>query len=102
MYDSMYTFSLCKENEREEVVGFIDTYWKKGHALVKSRSLLDWQYKNPKNYDLVVEALQKAGRLDLIGNGPKCLVRPKGAQIKPHSVANIYGLNKNKNPKKRK
>ncbi len=70
------------------------------HEKAMQRALI--QYKNPKNYDLVVEALQKAGRLDLIGNGPKCLVRPKGAQIKPHSVANIYGLNKNNNPKKRK
>ena len=36
------------------------------------------QYRNPKNYDLVVEALHKAHREDLIGYGPKCLVRPDG------------------------
>ena len=35
------------------------------------------QYRNPKNYDLVYEALQKAGRMDLVGFGPKCLIRPK-------------------------
>ena len=34
------------------------------------------QYKNPKNYDLVYEALQKAGRLDLVGYEPECLIRP--------------------------
>ncbi|MCL2702468.1 MAG: YgiQ family radical SAM protein [Defluviitaleaceae bacterium] len=34
------------------------------------------QYKNPKNRRLVIEALIKAGRGDLIGYGPKCLVRP--------------------------
>jgi uncharacterized radical SAM protein YgiQ len=34
------------------------------------------QYKNPKNRRLVTEALIKAGRGDLIGRGPKCLVRP--------------------------
>ena len=34
------------------------------------------QYKNPKNKALVVEALTLAGRKDLIGYGPKCLVRP--------------------------
>jgi hypothetical protein len=33
------------------------------------------QYRNPKNYYLVLEALQKAHREDLIGSGPKCLVR---------------------------
>ncbi len=43
------------------------------------RALL--QYKNPDNYDLVKEALVKAGRKDLIGSGPKCLIstsRPAG------------------------
>ncbi|WP_371371193.1 YgiQ family radical SAM protein [Sporomusa aerivorans] len=38
------------------------------------RALL--QYRNPKNYDLVYEALTKAGREDLIGYAPKCLIRP--------------------------
>ncbi|WP_418789938.1 YgiQ family radical SAM protein [Phosphitispora sp. TUW77] len=33
------------------------------------------QYRNPKNRGLVKEALKRAGREDLIGNGPKCLVR---------------------------
>ena len=35
------------------------------------------QYKNPKNYDLVYEALIKANRKDLIGFGKKCLIRPR-------------------------
>ena len=35
------------------------------------------QYRNPKLYDLVAEALEKAGRTDLIGYGPKCLIRPR-------------------------
>jgi len=38
------------------------------------------QYKNPKNYNLVHEALVKAGREDLIGYGAKCLIRPPGRQ----------------------
>ena len=33
------------------------------------------QYRNPKNYYLVKEALLKAHREDLIGSGPKCLIR---------------------------
>ncbi len=33
------------------------------------------QYRNPKNRELVREALTRAGRTDLIGRGPKCLVR---------------------------
>lgn len=35
------------------------------------------QYRNPKNYDLVSEALHKAGRTDLIGFDKKCLIRPR-------------------------
>ena len=34
------------------------------------------QYRNPKNYDLVCEALTKAGRTDLIGYDKHCLIRP--------------------------
>ncbi|MBQ3553553.1 MAG: YgiQ family radical SAM protein [Clostridia bacterium] len=39
------------------------------------RALL--QYKNPDNYELVLRALKKAGREDLIGFGKECLIRPK-------------------------
>jgi uncharacterized radical SAM protein YgiQ len=35
-------------------------------------------YRNPVNYELVYEALEKAGRLDLVGNAHKCLIRRKG------------------------
>lgn len=35
------------------------------------------QYRNPKNYDLVYEALIKANRKDLIGFGKKCLIKPR-------------------------
>ena len=45
------------------------------HEKAMQRALI--QYRNPKNYDLVYEALQKAGRMDLVGFGPKCLIRPK-------------------------
>ena len=38
------------------------------------RALL--QYKNPKNYELVLAALQKAKRMDLIGFEKKCLIKP--------------------------
>lgn len=36
----------------------------------------------PANYELVYEALEKAGRLDLIGNAQKCLIRRKGGRKK--------------------
>ena len=34
-------------------------------------------YRNPANYELVYEALKKTGRLDLVGNTHKCLIRRK-------------------------
>lgn len=48
------------------------------------RALL--QYKNPDNYDLVKKALVKAGRKDLIGYGPKCLIAPTRAPGKKRKV----------------
>ena len=44
------------------------------HEKAMQRALI--QYKNPNNYDLVYEALEKAGRLDLVGYGPECLIKP--------------------------
>jgi uncharacterized radical SAM protein YgiQ len=44
------------------------------HEKAMQRALI--QYRNPHNHDLVAEALHKAGREDLIGYGPKCLIRP--------------------------
>ena len=43
------------------------------HEKAMQRALI--QYRNPKNYYLVREALLKAHREDLIGSGPKCLIR---------------------------
>ena len=45
------------------------------HEKAMQRALI--QYRNPKNYDLVFEALVKAEREDLIGFEKKCLIRPK-------------------------
>ena len=56
------------------------------HEKAMQRALI--QYRNPKNYYLVREALIKAHREDLIGSGPKCLIRavppkPGGYTAKP-------------------
>lgn len=48
---------------------------KSPHEKAMQRALI--QYRNPELYDLVIEALHKVGRSDLIGFGPKCLVRPR-------------------------
>ncbi len=48
---------------------------KSPHEKAMQRALI--QYRNPKNYELVAEALKKAGRTDLIGFDKKCLIRPR-------------------------
>ena len=53
---------------------------KSPHEKALQRALI--QYRKPENYPLVREALGRAGRQDLIGYGPKCLIRP----VPPHGV----------------
>jgi len=48
---------------------------KNPHEKAMQRALI--QYRNPKNYDLVYEALKKGGREDLIGFDKRCLIRPR-------------------------
>ena len=51
------------------------------HEKAIQRALM--QYKNPANRSLVLEGLKAAGRMDLVGFGPKCLIRPAGSPKKP-------------------
>ena len=63
------------------------------HEKAMQRALI--QYRNPKNYELVKEALITAGRADLIGFEKKCLIRPpqrygntkKTTEIKKNTAA---------------
>ena len=48
---------------------------KNPHEKAMQRALI--QYRDPKNYDLVMEALRKKeGRMDLVGFEKHCLIRP--------------------------
>jgi hypothetical protein len=63
------------------------------HEKAMQRALI--QYRNPKNYFLVKEALEKAGREDLIGFGKECLIRPPGS----HRPSGEYRGGDNRNKK---
>ena len=70
------------------------------HEKAMQRALI--QYRDPKNYDLVTEALIKANRRDLIGTGKNCLLRPRHgdtrfAPPKPAANSNKPFDGKNKN-----
>lgn len=54
---------------------------KSPHEKAMQRALI--QYKRPENYELVKEALLKAGRQDLIGFGKECLIPPRKRKEKP-------------------
>lgn len=65
------------------------------------RALLQW-YK-PDNYDTVRKALYRAGRQDLIGFGPDCLVKPRttAKERVPKQNANRKANEKNVRPQKK-
>ena len=70
------------------------------HEKAMQRALI--QYRNPKNYDLVYEALTKAGRSDLIGFDKKCLIRPRQGDFKGQNAARKREAEaKNRNTKKK-
>lgn len=47
---------------------------KNPHEKAMQRALI--QYRDPRNYDLVLEALKKEKRMDLVGFDRRCLIRP--------------------------
>ena len=67
------------------------------HEKAMQKALM--MYRKPENYDLVKEALIKAGRQDLIGFDKKCLIAPRKMDRKSeHQTQRPYGKNdKSKN-----
>lgn len=67
------------------------------HEKAMQKALM--MYRKPENYDLVKEALIKAGRQDLIGFDKKCLIAPRKMDMKgEHQGQRSYGKNdKSKN-----
>ncbi len=70
------------------------------HEKAMQRALI--QYRNPKNYDLVYEALTKAGRTDLIGYDKKCLIRPRQNDTWAKNAARKREAEAKQRPQKKK
>lgn len=68
MFRPLYSISICKRNEIDDVADFIDHYWKKEHALVKSRTLMDWQYFNElsNTYNFILARSRSSGEIHAI------------------------------------
>lgn len=62
------------------------------HEKAMQKALM--MYRKPENYDLVKEALIKAGRQDLIGFDKKCLIRPRKMENSSgHEQRSSHGRN---------
>lgn len=63
---SNYNIGFCSRGEIDEVIEFIDQFWKKDHIFVKSRALMDWMYldRRRNRYNWVVARDKKTNRLD--------------------------------------
>jgi hypothetical protein len=61
------TIGRCGPEGIDEVVRFIDDHWKRGHALVTSRTLLDWQHRNPGGGYSFVVARRNGAVIGILG-----------------------------------
>ena len=73
---------------------------KNPHEKAMQRALI--QYRDPKNYDLVMEALKKTGRMDLVGYDKRCLIRPEKGKSSGGSEKGKSGKNVRDNTRKKK
>ncbi len=74
-YPTPFTVATCMYYTGINPLTMEKVYIEKNpHRKKLQRALL--QYSYPANHKLVAEALRLAGRTDLIGYGPQCLIRP--------------------------
>ena len=75
-YPTPKTLSTCMYYTELDPLTMKEVYVPKSpHEKAMQRALI--QYKNPKNFKLVYEALKSANRKDLIGYDKRALIRPK-------------------------
>ena len=101
-YPTPGTLSTCMFYTGLDPLTMKPVYVPRGmHEKAMQRALM--QYRNPKNFELVREALHRAGREDLIGFGGKCLVPPAGSQyLRPQERARLGGNSRSRSPRDRR
>ena len=90
-YPTPFTVSTCMYYTGINPLDMKKVYVPKGEEKLMQRALL--QYNDPKNHDLVIKALKKLGREDLIGFGPDCLVRQRLLRDEKNKIQNNSGSN---------
>ena len=73
---------------------------KNPHEKAMQRALI--QYRNPKNYDLVLEALKSADRMDLVGFEKHCLIRPRQGKKVAFAKTPVKNADRQKSVQKKK
>lgn len=109
-YPTPMTLSTCMYYTELDPRDMTEVYVPKNpHEKAMQRALM--QFRLPKNYDLVYEALKKANRMDLIGFEKHCLIRPRKSagekeyfkkQNKKHNKITQNNQEKLNKPKKKK
>ena len=63
-----YDIHFCRNDEVDDLVAFLDTYWRKNHIFVLSRQLLDWQHYDRVNdrYNFVLARNRASGEIHSI------------------------------------
>ena len=84
-YPTPSTISTCMYYTGLDPRTMEQVYVPRSPMKAMARALI--QYRNPKNYDLVKEALIKAHRTDLIGYDKRCLIRPEKPSERPVKAA---------------
>ncbi len=100
-YPTPSTISTCMYYTGVDPCAMEPVYVAKNpHEKAMQRALI--QYRNPKNYELVVEALTLAGRTDLIGYDKKCLIRPRQSDKKTQAMVSHQQQEREKKGKPKK
>ena len=60
-----YDIRFCRIDEFDELIEFIDTYWRKNHIFVLSKEMFDFQHLNLEDnrYDFVIAKHRKSGEI---------------------------------------
>lgn len=98
-YPTPSTISTCMYYTGLNPLTMEEVYVPKNpHEKAMQRALI--QYRRPENRKLVEEALKKAGREDLIGYGPRCLIRPEAGHMAPTAGHGAWETDKKTRKKK--
>ncbi len=65
LYEKDYDIRLCRPEDIERLIAFIDHYWQKDHIFTKCRELLDWQHYDREHgrYNFVLAIHKKTNEI---------------------------------------